>query len=234
MPIDKQDRVAKTHSSSRGDEAPHRLRPLLRFLFCSHDLGRPSQRQEGRRADEKDNALAGARMLDLDIEVESISGEMSTSSKQYQVVELGSPQRSRRLDTVGRIDLDAVTSQDARAHIASALVRIDEENFLVIENRATKWWWLVHPTPPKLARFRSEGRSGRILVLGEMEVKENGKSPRAASQGFGVLRFGFRLRAGARRVRRLDIRITFGTPVARNCRRRECEGRPFQGRICMR
>lgn len=185
MPIDKQDRVAKTHSSSRGDEAPHRLRPLLRFLFCSHDLGRPSQRQEGRRADEKDNALAGTRVLDLDIEVESISGEMSTSSKQYQVIELGSPQRSRRLDTVGRIDLDAVTSQDARAHVASTLVGIDEENFLVIENRAAKWWWLVHPTLPKLARFRSEGRSGRILVLGEMEVKENGKSPRAASQGFG-------------------------------------------------
>ena len=195
MPIDKQghnsttaltSRVAKTNSSGRGDEAPHRLRPLLRFLFWSHDLGRPSQRQEGRRADEKDNALAGARVLDLDIEVESLSGEMSTSSKQYQVVELGSPQRSRRLEAVGRIDLDAATSQDARAHVASALVGIDEENFLVIENRATKWWWLVHPTLPKLARFRSEGRSGRILVLGEMEVKENGKAPSGVSGLWGL------------------------------------------------
>ena len=194
MPIDKQDhnsttawtsRVAKKNSSSRGDEAPDRLRPLLRFLFCSHDLGRPSQRQEGRRADEKDNALAGARVLDLDIEVESLSREMSTSRKQYQVVELGSPQRSRRLEAVSRIDLDAATSQDARAHVASALVGIDEENFLVIENRAAKWWWLVHPTLPKLARFCSEGRSGRILVLGEMEVKENGKSPERRLRALG-------------------------------------------------
>jgi len=189
-PIDKRDQnpttawtslVAKKNSSGRGDEAPHRRRPLLRFLFWSHDLGRPSQRQEGRRADEKDNALAGARVLDLDIEFESLSREMSTSSKQYQVVELGPPQRSRRLEAVSRIDLYAATSQDARAHVASALVGIDEENFLVIEDRATKWWWLVHPTLPKLARFRSEGRSGRILVLGEMEVKENGKAPSGVS-----------------------------------------------------
>src|ERR1039457_2360651 len=54
-----------------------------------------------------------------------------------------------------------------------------------------------------------------------------------------VLRFGFGLRAGAARrsgghVRRLDIRITFGTPVSKTYRRRECEGCPFQGRICMK
>jgi hypothetical protein len=187
--------VAKKNSSGRGDEAPHRLRPLLRFLFCSHDLGRPSQRQEGRRADEKDNALAGARVLDLDVEVESLSREMSPSSKQYQVVELGSPQRSRRLEAVSRIDLDAATSQDARAHVASALVGIDEENFLVIENRATKWWWLVHPTLPKLARSRSEGRSGRILVLEELEVKEN-ESPERRLMALGSCDSGSSLARG--------------------------------------
>ncbi len=73
-------------------------------------------------------------MLDLDIEVESLSREMSASRNQYQVVELGSPQRSRRLEAVSRIDLYAVTPQDARPHVATALVGIDEENFLVIEN----------------------------------------------------------------------------------------------------
>jgi hypothetical protein len=149
--------VAKKNSSGRGDEAPHRLHSLLRFLFCSHDLGRPVQRQEGRRADEKDNALAGAGVPDLDIEVESPFREMSTSRKQYQVVELGSPQRSRPLEAVSRVDFYAVTPQDARPHVASAPVGIDEENSLVIETRATKWWWLVHPTLPKLARFPSEG-----------------------------------------------------------------------------
>src|SRR5271167_2855612 len=130
----------RTENSSSGvEQALDRLRPLLRFLFCCHDLGRPSQRQEGRRADEKDHALTAARALDLDIEVESLSREMLTSSKQYQVVALGSPQRSRRLEAVSRIDLDAATSQDTRSRVASALVGIDEENFLVIENRATKW-----------------------------------------------------------------------------------------------
>src|SRR5260370_11924358 len=109
--------VAKKTPSGRGDEAPHRLRPLLRFLFCSHDLGRPSQRQEGRRADEKDNALTGARVLDLDIEVESLSREMSTSSKQYQVVDLGSPQRSSSLEPVRSTALHTPTSQDAPPHV---------------------------------------------------------------------------------------------------------------------
>jgi hypothetical protein len=59
-------------------------------------------------------------------------------------------------------------------HVASALVGIDEENFLVIEKPATKWRWLVRPTLPKRARFPSEAQSRRIFVLGEMEVKENG------------------------------------------------------------
>ena len=58
----------------------------------------------------------------------------------------------------------------AHAHVASVLVRIDEENFLVIENRATKW-----------TRWKSR----------KME------KPRAAPQGFEVLRFEFGLRAGA-------------------------------------
>jgi hypothetical protein len=40
----------------------------------------------------------------------------------------------RRLDAVSRIDLYAVTPQDARVHVARALVGIDEENVLVIEN----------------------------------------------------------------------------------------------------
>src|SRR5437879_6233260 len=39
---------------------------------------------------------------------------------------------------------NAATAQDASSHVASALVGVDEENFLVIENRATPKWWLVH------------------------------------------------------------------------------------------
>jgi DNA uptake protein ComE-like DNA-binding protein len=42
---------------------------------------------------------------------------------------LSLPQRSRRLEAVSRVDLNAATAQDARA-----LVGVDEENFLAIEN----------------------------------------------------------------------------------------------------
>jgi hypothetical protein len=41
------------------------------------------------------------------------------------------PQRSRRLEAVSRIDLNAATAQE---HLASALAGVDEENFLAIEN----------------------------------------------------------------------------------------------------
>ena len=94
-------------------------------------------------------------MLDLEVEVESLTRDISTSIQQYQIVKLGSPQRSRRLEVVSRIDFNAATSQDTRAHVASVLVGVDEQNFLVIENRATpKWWWLVHPALPRLASRR--------------------------------------------------------------------------------
>lgn len=107
---------------------------MLRLLFSSHRLGRPSQRQKGRRADEKDDAHARVRVLDLEVEIESLPWDISTSIQHYQIVELGSPQRSPRLEAVSRIDLNAATAQDARAHVASALVGVDEENFLAIEN----------------------------------------------------------------------------------------------------
>lgn len=92
-------------------------------------------------------------MLDSEVEIERISREMSTNIQQDQIVELGSPQKPRSREILGDMHLDAVTLQDACAHVAGKLVKIDEENFLVIENReATKWWWLVHPVHPRLAR----------------------------------------------------------------------------------
>ena len=91
-------------------------------------------------------------MLDLAVEIESLSREMSTRIKQYQVVVMGSPQRSRRLEIVSRIDFNAATSQDAGSDVTSTLLGIDDKNLLVIENRATKWWWLVHPALPRQAR----------------------------------------------------------------------------------
>jgi hypothetical protein len=108
-------------------------------------------------------------VLDLKVEIASLAREMSTGIQQYQVVGTGSPQSSRRLEAISRIDFDAATSQDPGANVASVLVGIDEEDFLVIENRAaTKWWWLVHTAPPKPEHVC--GKLGRILLPGGGEV----------------------------------------------------------------
>ena len=78
--------------------------------------------------------LVGARAPDLKIEIEGVSSKMSASVQQYQIVEPGSPQGSRRLEVVGRIDLDAATAQDAGARVAGTLAGVDEEDFLAIED----------------------------------------------------------------------------------------------------
>lgn len=101
--------IAK-NSSGRGDEAPRRLLPWLRYVFYSHDLGRPSQRQVGRRSDEKDDALVRAGVLDLEVEIESLTWEMSTSIKQYHIVDMGSPQKPRSAKILGGLYLDAMTA----------------------------------------------------------------------------------------------------------------------------
>jgi hypothetical protein len=168
-------RFSPKNSSSGVEQALDRLRPLLRFRFSSHELGRPSQRQVGRRSDEKGYAIPRARVVDIEVEIESLPREMSASIQQYQVVDMGSPQRSPRLEVVSRVDCNAVTLQHASAHLASAMVGVDEENFLVIENRAAKWWWLVHANLPKLERVPR--RLERILSPGGVQVKENGKAP---------------------------------------------------------
>jgi hypothetical protein len=121
-------------------------------------------------------------VLDLKVEIASLAWEMPSGIQQYQIVEPGLPKGSRHLEAMGRINPNAVTPEDASARVAGGLVGIDEENLLVIENRAaTKWWWLVHPIRPKPERVC--GRLGRILLPAGGEVKANGKAPRA-SRGF--------------------------------------------------
>jgi hypothetical protein len=92
-------------------------------------------------------------VLDLAAEIESLPRNMSTSIQQNQVVGMGSPQSPRSAKILGSLHLDAVTAQDAGADVTSALVGVDEENSLVIENRAgTKRRWLIHTKLPKPER----------------------------------------------------------------------------------
>jgi hypothetical protein len=57
--------------------------------------------------------------------------QVSAHVEQYQVVHIGLPEKSRCLETVGRLYLDAMTLQNSDSHVAGRLVTIDEENFLV-------------------------------------------------------------------------------------------------------
>jgi hypothetical protein len=89
-------------------------------------------------------------VLDLEVEIESLTWQMSTSIKQYHIVDMGSPQKPRSAKILGSLHLNAMTAQDPGPRVASMPVEVDEENFLVIETRATpKWWWLVHPALPE-------------------------------------------------------------------------------------
>jgi hypothetical protein len=104
-------------------------------------------------------------VLDLKVKIASVAREMPLSIQQYQIVGLGSPQISRHLEAIGRINPNAVTPEDASARVAGGLMGIDEENFLVIENRAgTKWWWLVHTKlrkPKRIVEAWADSPPGR-------------------------------------------------------------------------
>ncbi len=157
--------------SGSGQEALHCLFPLPRLLFCVHGLGRPGKGQVDRRADEEGDTLVKTRFLDLLEEFKCLSGKMSTHVEQYQVVDIGLPEKSCRLQAIGGMNLDVVTPQNDRSHVERRLVSVDEENFLTGKNRAaTKWWRMIHTTLPKLERAL-EKRFARILLLERAGVK---------------------------------------------------------------
>src|SRR5439155_15086619 len=136
----------------------------------------PGKGQVDRRADEEGDTLVKTRCADLLVEFECFSGKMSTHVEQYQVVDIGLPEKSCRLQAIGGMNLDAVTAQNDRSHVARRLVSVDEENFLTGKNRAaTKWWRVIHTTASETgARFgkairansppRGGGSQGRRLA----------------------------------------------------------------------
>src|ERR1017187_10688151 len=100
-----------------------------------------------RRSDQKDDALARARVLDLKVEIANFAREISTSIQQYQIVELGSPQSSRYLEAIGRINANAVTPEDISAH---------HEHPAISNRRA---WFATELAPP--GGYRSHQRQCR-------------------------------------------------------------------------
>src|SRR5439155_16890933 len=139
--------AAQTKASGSGQAALHCLRPLLWYLCSGGDIVSPGEGQVGWRPNEKDEAFSRTASLDLLIEFERLSGKMSAHVEQYELVQIGLPQKSRRVEAVGSMDLDATTRQDTSSHVAGRLVTVNEENFLAINIR-TIWRLRNHSAPP--------------------------------------------------------------------------------------
>ncbi len=116
-------------------------------------------------------------MSNLLVKFESFSRKMLACVEQYQVIGIGLPQEASRLQTVGGMDLDAVTSQHGGPRVARRLGAISKENFLTSKKRtATKLWWAILTTLLKRERPFLEGRISRILLPEFAHVKHQERS----------------------------------------------------------
>jgi hypothetical protein len=131
-------------------------------VFSDGDFTGPRKRQIRWGTYEKDDTLLGTSVLDLLVEFERLSRGVSPNVEHYKVIDLGLPKKSRCGELVDGMHFDSMAPQDRSAHVACSLAAIDEENFLAIENRAAKGWWLVHPAPPKLERLPWRGDSSGL------------------------------------------------------------------------
>ena len=103
-------------------------------------------------------------MLDLLVEFERLPRRASPNVEHYEVIYLELPKRSRCGDPFGSMLCNSMTPQDRGVYHARSLAAIDEENFLVIENRAAKGW-AIHRTLPKRARPLRPGRVNKLLKI---------------------------------------------------------------------
>ena len=154
-------RLAERLSSS-GEEASDGFSPLSTRVFTDGDFTGPRKRKIGWGPNEKNNLLPGTGLLNLLVEFERLSRGVSPNVEHDEVIEIGLPRKSRCGELVGGMHFDSMTPQDRSTRVAGSLAAIDEENSLVIENRAAKRWWLVHPALPKLERPLWRGDSSGL------------------------------------------------------------------------
>jgi len=125
----------------------------VRDIIVGDFIG-PGTRQVLWRAEKEDEVLKGTPLHYLTVEFQRFRRGISANVEHEEIVDMGSPQKSRCGDLFSFMHLNCVSSQDGGAHLASCLAAVDEENFLVGKSReATQWRWAIHTTLPKRALF---------------------------------------------------------------------------------
>ena len=137
-------------ASGSGQESPDGGPPLTLRGINLADFAGPSTREVDRRPDQEREVFLGTCGPNLLVEFERFSGQVSAHVEQYQVKNIGLPQKACGPEARGILDLDAVTPQDGSARLARRFIGVDEENGLARKNRlATKWRWSIHTPPHK-------------------------------------------------------------------------------------
>src|SRR5882724_4938876 len=125
----------------------------------------------------------------LTVEFQCFRREVSANVEHEEIVDMGSPQKSRCGDLFSFMHLDSVSSQDGSAHLAGCLAAVDEQNFLVGKSRAaTQWRWAIHKDTPETSAppfrkvIRPKSAPGRVGSQ-ERNRKARNNAP-MASRGF--------------------------------------------------
>src|SRR6266576_2059097 len=105
-------------ASGSGQESPDGRLPLsLRGINLAEFTG-PCSREVDRWPDQKREVFFRTRVSNLLVEFECFSGQVSAHVEQYQVINIGLPQKACCPEALGLMDLDAVTPQDGGARLA--------------------------------------------------------------------------------------------------------------------
>jgi hypothetical protein len=162
-------------ASSRYQKPFDRLVPLSARDIIVGQLTRPCNRYVSWRPEEENEALTGTRVPDLLVELSRFFRGIAPNGEHEEIVETGSPKKSRGRDLFSFMHLDCVTSQDGSARLARSLAAVDEENFFVGKSRAATKWWAIHMTLPKRRVLFRAGDSDKVCAERVRESTENMK-----------------------------------------------------------
>jgi hypothetical protein len=108
----------------------------------------------------------------LTVEFQRFRRGVSANVEHEEIVDMGSPQKSRCGDLFSFMHLNSTTPEDRSARFARSLRAVDEENFFVSKNRAVTKWWAIHSTLPNEHALFRKGDSNEVCADRERESTE--------------------------------------------------------------